>query len=56
MRLKLASIAKIKNVDPKLQVKYLSDRSTCMDQAMYSSRKGKITIENLMEGGENELL
>ena len=41
MRLKLASIAKIENVDPKLQIKYLSDRSTHTDQAMYSSRKEK---------------
>ena len=39
MRLKLAIIAKIENVNPRLQVKYLSDRNTHMDQAMYSSRK-----------------
>ena len=39
MRLKLAIIAKIENVDPRLQVKYLSDRSMCTDQAMYLSRK-----------------
>ena len=39
VRLKLAIIAKIENVDLSLQVKYLSDRSTCMDQAMYLSRK-----------------
>ena len=41
MRLKLAIIVKIENVNPRLQVKYLSDRSIRMDQAMYSSRKEK---------------
>ena len=39
VRLKLAIIAKIENVNPRLQVKYLSDRNTRTDQAMYSSRK-----------------
>ena len=34
------SIAKNENVDPRLQVKYLSKRSTRMDQAMLSTRKG----------------
>ena len=32
VRLKLASIAKIKNVNLRLQVKYLSDRGTRTDQ------------------------
>ena len=39
VRLKLASIAKIENVNPRLQVKYLSNWSTRTDQAMQSSRK-----------------
>ena len=34
VRLKLASIAKIENVDLKLQAKYLSDYGKCTDQAM----------------------
>ena len=41
VRLKLASIAKIENVDPRLQVKYLRERSTCTDQTMQMSRKEK---------------
>ena len=39
MRLKLASIVKIENVDQRLQVKYLSKRSTCTDQAMQLIRR-----------------
>ena len=53
MRLKLAIIVKIKNVDPKLQVKYLSNKVSAWTKQC-NDKKGKRTIENFMEGRENE--
>ena len=53
MRLNDASIAKIENVDPGLQVKYLSNKVSAWTKQC-NDKKGKRTIENFMEGRENE--